>query len=363
MVHFVIAGGSFAAVAALKTITSVVPNVKVTVVSMSSHPFYSVAAPRLVVKPELADKTLFDLKGTVAKYGSNSKFIHGEVVGSDIEAGTVTFKTGSEEETIEFDYLVLATGSRTVNDVFKGGKTSVEVKERIEKVSREAKQAKKIVIIGGGATGVELAGELGEHYGKAKEIVIYTGGKYPLPMLDTGRGQKAQLKLEALDVKVVNDVWLDSVDESGSGYQLKFQNGTTETTDYYINATGVIPNTGYLDPLFLDKKGKVLVDENLHLKGHNNVYVLGDLVSDGNATLVDLAYTQVPSFQAALKHDFIDPSAAYKPYKLNPKTTMVAPISSKGGIGVFNDWGLPNFLVRLAKSNDFMISKAKDGLE
>jgi NADH dehydrogenase FAD-containing subunit len=362
MVHFVIVGGSFGAVGALKAITSVVPDAKVTVVSTSSHAFYNIAAPRLIVKPDLIDETLFNVGDTVAKYGNNSKFVHGEVVGVDIGANKITVQKESGEETIGFDYLVLATGSRTVNEVFKGGKTAAEVKERIARVSREAKQAKKIVIIGGGATGVELAGELGEHYGSDKEIVIYTGEKYPLPMLDSRRGNIAQHKLEALKVRVVNDVWLDTVEQSGNEYQLNFKNGTTETTDYYINATGVIPNTEYLDPDLLDKRGKVLIDENLHLKGYTNVYALGDIVSDGNATLVDLAYTQLPSFQAALKHDVVDPSSAYKPYKLSPKLTLVAPISSSGGMGVLNDWGLPNFMVRMVKSKDFMIGKAKDSL-
>lgn len=367
MVHFVIVGGSFAAVGALKTIASVVPDARVTVVSASTHAFFNVAAPRLVVRPELVDETLFDIEETVAKYGGkDATFVHGEAVRADIAGGSITVKkdggagAGGEVD-IGFDYLVLATGARAATDAFKGGRTPAEVRERVNAVARATRRAKKIVVVGGGATGVELAGELGEHYGKDKDIVLYTGDARPLMLLGAARAAQAQKKLENLNVRLVNDVWLDSaVETADGGYELKFKNGTTESADCYINATGVLPNTGYLDPRFLDARGRVRVDENLHLQGHTNVYALGDIVSGGNATIVDFAYTQQPSFESAVKHDVIDPAAPYKPYKLDPKVTIVAPISSKGGMGVLYNWGVPNFLVRMLKAKDFMISKGKD---
>lgn len=359
MVHVLIAGGSFGAILSLKAISNLVPDAEITVVSQSTHAYWVPAGPRLVVKPELVDECVYELQKTVTKYSKNAKVVNGSLSKVDPDTKVASVDTNGEQQQISYDYLVLATGSRTVNEAFKNSATGASVKEKFQSLHTETKAARKIVVIGGGPTGVELCGELAEHYGKDKEIVLYSGDKYPLPQVDTDRRIKTQKRLEDFGVKVVNDVWLDTVEEpDGKAYQLKFKNGTQETTDCYVNTTGVIPNTGYLDPSYLDKTGRAVVDQNLHLKGHSNIYVIGDIVSGGDSTLIDAANVQYPTLTAALKHDIVDSSSDYKPYSKSDKVTIMVPISSQGGIGLVFGWGVPSFMVKMIKAKDFMISKA-----
>lgn len=356
MVHFLIAGGSFGAILSLRAISKLIPFARITIVSKSTHAYWVPAGPRLVVKPELVNKCVFELQKTISKYSKTANLINGSVLKVNPDTKTASIETKGKQQQIFYDYLIMATGSRTSNGTFKNAATAASVKEQFQNLYNKTKAAKKVVVIGGGPTGVELSGELAEQYGKDKEIVLYSGDKYPLPQVDTNRRINTQERLEKLGVKVVNDLWLDSVEQqNGEGYKLKFKNGTEETADFYVNATGVIPNTDYLDSSYLDKSGMVVVDENLHLKGHNDIYAIGDIVSGGGSTFLDAVSAQYPTLKAALKHDIVKSSASYKPYSKSKKVTIMVPISSRGGIGLIFGWGIPNFMVRIIKSKYFMI--------
>lgn len=363
--HVVIIGGSYAGILAAKTIFSHKDqSVKVTLVSASKNAYFNVGTPRLIVEPENIDKALFLVEDTLTKYsnGINQEFIHGEVVSTNFDERSVKIESTLGNLTIAYDYLIVASGSRTETPAFKLSGGHEKTVEAIKHLNKATKNAKKIIILGGGPTGVETAGELGFLYGHNKEIVLYTGLVGPLSPLGESKSSTALTKLKELGVKVVNKKRSTDIQEKGTLTKVLFEDGSTDEADVVIPVIGVVPNSKFLNKQYLDDAGYLKTDDNFRVEDHHNVLGLGDILSIAESTSANIKLAQEKTFQAVV--DLIifgNKESKLKPYT-GMKQTAIVPISRKGGVGVVFGWGIPNFLVRYLKAKDFMISKAGDSL-
>lgn len=205
---------------------------------------------------------------------------------------------------LEYDYLVLSTGTTTnffgMDDMTKNAMTMKSISEALdlrsfilqhfEKAlltsSKEQQEAlMSFAIVGGGPTGVELAGafaELKRHILPADypdldirrmNIHLIEMNDELLPPMSTKASQKAFQYLENLGVTI----WLKQAVESYDGLKVKFKNGKTLHAKTLIWAAGV---KGNLVPGISNdvvKKGRYLVDRQNRIEGHENVFAIGDL--------------------------------------------------------------------------------------
>ena len=175
MKHIVILGGSYAGISTahriLKQAAKIGP-LKITLVSPNTHFYWSMASPRGVVPGQLADEKLFQpIAAGFDKYPAGQfEFILAKAESLDVEAKTVGISGG---ETLDYDYLILATGSHTRGHTpFKGLGTTEETRDALHNFQLEVTKSKTIAIAGAGVTGVEAAGELAFEYGRVKEIIL-----------------------------------------------------------------------------------------------------------------------------------------------------------------------------------------------
>ena len=182
MKHIVVLGGSYAGISTahriLKQSAKMGP-LKITLVSPNTHFYWSMASPRGVVPGQIADEKLFQpIAAGFSKYAAAQfECILAKAERLDVEAKTVTVSNG---DTLEYDYLIVATGSRTrAHTPFKGLGTTEETRDALHDFQAEVEKAKSIVIAGAGVTGVEAAGELAFEYGREKKIVLVCP-KYPI---------------------------------------------------------------------------------------------------------------------------------------------------------------------------------------
>ena len=213
----------------------------------------------------------------------------------------VTLEDGSA---LAYDYLVVASG--TINHYFghdawarfaPGLKTleeALEIRSRIllafERAERETDPARRaawltFIVIGGGATGVELAGTLAEiarHTLKGEfrridptraRVVLVEGTDRVLPPYTPDLSEKARLQLERLGVTVWLGRRVTGVD--AGGVTLGAERLEAKTV---IWAAGVAssPLGRSLDAP-LDRAGRVPVAPDLSLPGHPEIFVVGDL--------------------------------------------------------------------------------------
>ncbi|KAF6169307.1 hypothetical protein GIB67_013737 [Kingdonia uniflora] len=222
------------------------------------------ASLRAVVEPTFAERTLFNH----IDYFTNGRLITSRVVNI-----THTEVLTSEGLSIAYDYLIIATGH---DDSVPKTRTArlQQYREENEKV----KSASSILILGGGPTGVELAGELSIDFPEKKVTLIHRGSRL-LEFIGTKASKKALNWLISKKVEVILDqsVDLDSVENK----TYLTSSGETIKADCHFLCTGKPTGSSWLKETMLgdklDSRGRLMVDEHLRVKGRTNVFAIGDI--------------------------------------------------------------------------------------
>ena len=233
----------------------------------------------------------------------NVEVILGEVVGFDLENNRVKLHDGSE---VPFDYLIVAAGARHSyfgHDEWEkdapGLKTledAVEIRRRVllafEVAEREAyltgvKNHLNFVVIGGGATGVEVAGAIAgiAREALAKDFVLidtrralvqlFEGGDRILNTFSPELSEKAKKDLEDLGVEVYLNSFVTDIETGRIKVGEKWIN-----CDVAVWATGVAASPlGKQLGAETDKAGRVFVQTDLTVPNRKNIFVIGDMVN------------------------------------------------------------------------------------
>lgn len=247
------------------------------------------------------------IRETLRDY-QNITVIMGEIIQIRKKEKVLIFK---DNDYIEYDYLILAPGAKHSyfgNDQWEsyapGLKTLVDalkIRENIlisfEKAERsdvisEARKFLNFIIIGGGPTGVELAGAIAEiayktmlknfrriDPSKAK-IYLIEGSDQILPFFPKKLGIKAQKYLENFGVQIILGQRVTEVKEGG-----------VVVGDTFIEGYNIIWAAGnQASPLLktldtpLDRQGRVLVDNDLSIPDHPEIFVIGDAAAANDKT-------------------------------------------------------------------------------
>lgn len=294
-----IVGGGFAGLRAAEALKNA--EVNVTLVDRRNHHtfqplLYQVA---LAVLPE---NEIAQPLRAIVQY-PNTQILMDEVTDFDTERCRAALKSGAE---LEYDYLILATGSthsyfgkdewaalapglKTIDD-------AVEIRRRVllafELAEREMQETGKhpalnFVIIGGGATGVELAGAISDvsklfirhdfrHIDPAKaQVLILEGGPTILAAYPPDLQKSGLRQLQGLGVQVRTSTRVTDVQP---GYVMVGD----ERIDSVVTLWGAGVMASPLGKLLgvpVDKKGSVIVDDHLHPQGHPEIFVCGDLAA------------------------------------------------------------------------------------
>jgi len=233
----------------------------------------------------------------------NTTVLLGEAQAIDVNVKKVLLEDGSS---VGYDYLVVATGSANSyfgNDAWarhapalKTLEDALEIRARIltafERAEREPDPAKRaawltFVVVGAGATGVELAGTLAEIarqtlHGEFRRVdsrnarvVLVEGTERVLPPYPPDLSQKAKLQLERLGVTVWLGKRVTGIDPDG--VTLGAERIAAHTV---IWAAGVASSPlGRSLGVPLDRAGRVPVEPDLSVPGHPEIFVVGDLAA------------------------------------------------------------------------------------
>ncbi|MCR4327285.1 MAG: FAD-dependent oxidoreductase [Nanoarchaeota archaeon] len=235
---------------------------EVTLIDTKSYFEFTPSILKTITDPKLFEK----IKVFHNDFLKNSKVIVGKV--KKISKNSVFL--GKKQ--IFFDYLVLASGSNYSSPIKTKNMSSVSKLKNLEKIHEKLGKAKKIVVVGGGLVGVELASELVNFYPE-KKIEIFTSSKL-LPRNNKKSREIAKNFLEKRNVKL-NFNW--NVNYKGRDY---FFNHKKIKGDYFFLCTGIKSNSEFIKKEMkeiLNKKGQFLVNKFLQVKGFNNIFSGGDV--------------------------------------------------------------------------------------
>ncbi len=220
-----------------------------------------------------------------------------------IEAAQNKVITDTEE--IPYDHLVLALGAdtnffgnQTIADQTFPMKSTVEalqIRHRLIQNFEDALQAKNeddvqrlmnIVVVGGGATGVEMSGALSEmkrfvlpsdypelDFNKMN-IYLLDGGEKTLSSMSEKSSEDSGRYLEKMGVTIRTK----NVVKEYDGQKVTLADGTTIPTNMVIWAAGIKGNVpAGIDPSLVVRGNRIKVDRHCLMEGSQNIYVLGDL--------------------------------------------------------------------------------------
>lgn len=211
----------------------------------------------------------------------------------------------SENLAIDYDYLVIATGSqsqylgvtgapenslpmRTLTDAIAIRNQILSRFEQAAKVTNEEERIRLLtfVIVGGGATGIELAGSLNEliHSAFKKDyptlnsnqarVILLQSGEQLFPSYPQKLGNYTEKWLRRHGVKV----HLNSKVSKVTAEAVYLEDNTAIFTDTVIWTAGVLAATPETkQSVKTAAKDKVVVEQTLQLCGHKNVYGVGDV--------------------------------------------------------------------------------------
>ncbi|KYQ93161.1 putative apoptosis inducing factor [Tieghemostelium lacteum] len=211
-------------------------------------------------------------------------------VAREIGIDRVILEDGEE---VAFDYLVIATGSNNPAPF----KTLINVNEAptyINSISEQVAQAKKILIVGGGAVGVEVAGEIVYKYTDKEVTIVNSTDKLISNVFKEKFHQLLEKKLKTHRVEVVTDkiAFPDDIKEllktqSAIPYQCERKTYTTESgkqieADLVFWTVGNKLNNEPLQTHFagvLNDQGRIKVNNSLQVEGYQNIFAIGDINS------------------------------------------------------------------------------------
>lgn len=359
---------------------------KLVLINPSEEFYWKVGAPRTITRPDMLplEKALLNFLPTFEKYGDKFQFIKGKVTALEPASRTVEVNTGDK---IHYDQVVIASGTIFENDIWSTSRGTQALKDQVADLHNRIPNAQTILIAGGGPCGVETAGELGEAYGGKKEIILLSGGDRLLSRLQNqGPSKISQQMLEKMGVTVTHNVQVKSASKEGEKFVVAFNNGESKTVDVYISAVGDKPNSSFVPKDWLTERGQIKTDGNtlrVDVPGVEGVYCVGTVASYSDGSIMDtkMAYkAAVASVKADLpgtskSTDFATLSAnllilltdagprTKDIYKKFTSEMAFVPVGAQQGVGLAFGWKVPSFVVKMAKSKDYMIGNAPKLIE
>jgi NADH dehydrogenase len=295
----IIVGAGFGGLEAAKKLGC--EEVKVTVIDRTNHHLFQPLLYQVATAALSPADIAAPVRGILSKC-RNMEVILGEVQTIDVAAK----KIHAGELELAYDYLILATGARhsyfghpewePLAPGLKSLEDAVEIRRRIllafeyaEKVNDEAakRAAMTFVIIGGGPTGVEMAGAISEiaRHTLAKDfrhidpsqarVILVEGSDNVLSSFPTDLQEKAMDQLRELKVELRTGTHATNLTEQGLQVGDEFIPCRVKIWAAGNEASPVGGSLG----VERDRAGRVIVNEDLTIPGHPEVQVIGDLAS------------------------------------------------------------------------------------
>jgi NADH:quinone reductase (non-electrogenic) len=372
----VIVGGGFGGLSAAKKLAG--SPVDVTLVDRKNHhtfqPLLYQVATGVLAPSEIASPLRH-----ILHRARNVEVIMGEVTGFDVAKRRVLLKDGSK---LQYDYLIVAAGARHSyfgHDQWEhdapGLKTiedAVEIRRRVllafERAEREeylngGHSSLNFAVIGGGPTGIELAGAIAEIARRAlasdfkavkttmARVMLFEGLTRLLSVFPEDLSHKAEKQLKELGVEVRTNSIVTEVEAN----RIKVGDEWIPTS-VTLWATGVAASplgkklAAQAQGVQVDRAGRVPIAPDLSLAGHREIFVIGDLASlkDANGkTVPGLGAAALQEGKAAAINILRDLRAEDRlPFRYWDKGTM-ATIGRRRAVAEVGRWHFSGFFAWL----------------
>lgn len=327
---------------------------------LSKHSQFTVT---LVDQKDYFEVTFAQLAGLVQplEIGTKSRFLYSSFlpcsfIKKKVKTVSKSMIIFEDDRYISFSTLIIASGSSYKSFPVAKPVDQLSLQDRNSFFFRENERlinAKKIVVIGGGPVGVELAGEIASQYPDKSTTLIHSSGRI-LDFLKPKASSLAEGQLKSLGVKIILNEKIDFLNER----QYKsIASSKIYEADIFYNCIGSRVNTDFMSKKYgdsLNDRGFLIVDNFFKVKDTDDIYAIGDCNTINEPKLGYLADKQ----GSLLAKNIIRLAENKSPIEYTTNKTMaLVPIGRRKGVvqlpfGVFTN----SFIIK-SKTKDFYIGK------
>ena len=301
--HVVIVGAGFGGLTAAKALAHA--DVRVTVIDRRNHYLFQPLLYQVAIAGLSPADIAMPVRSILADQ-ENARVLLEDATRIDVDKKILV----TENETIDFDFLIVATGAKT--DYFghadweqfapglKSIEDALEIRRRVllsfELAEREPDPEKRkrlltFVVIGGGPTGVEMAGAIRElalltlvrdfrrvDPAHAK-VILLEGGDRIVPTFPEKLSVSAAKQLAELGVEVRTSTRVTEIDASGVAMGEERIDAATVVWAAGVRGTRLAESLRDSGGAAIDRGGRVIVKKDCSIENHPDVFVIGDVAA------------------------------------------------------------------------------------
>ncbi len=367
--HVVVIGGGFAGLYAARALAKA--PVRVTLLDRRNHHLFQPLLYQVATAALSAGEIAIPIRAVLSRYRNVQVFL-AEVTGIDVEKKYIQLADGN----MTYDYLIVAAGAQTayfghddwaqVAPGLKSVEDALEIRRRIlcayeaaERMAIDSEERRELltfVVVGGGPTGVEMAGAIAEISRNTLKndfrtidpthtrVILVQSGDRVLNEYPEDLSASAQRQLEKIGVEIKLGPRVTDIEP-----------GKVEIGTEIVRARTIIWTAGIsASPLGkvlgvpTDKGGRVIVESDLSIPNHPEVFVVGDLANYSHQTgepLPGLSPVAIKEGERAAKNIIATlKGEARKPFKYFDKGKMATIGRAAAVADMFNRVHLSGFL-------------------
>lgn len=307
-----IVGGSYVGMRLAQSLLSVLPPThRVVVVEANSHFHHLFTFPRFSVLHRGGDEKAL-IPYTHALEPARDAIIHAKALSihahaSDKTKGYLKLDRGQD---VEFDYLAIATGTQLRQPWSLGGISKAEAVDVLRSYQDAVKQAKKIVVVGGGAVGVQVACDIAELYPGEKDVTVVHSRKQLMNKFHPELHHVVARRFDERGIKTVLGTRVKlpvsggfPAFSYGQMFDVEMQDGGKVQADLVLLCTGQTPRSSLLAsfaPTAITEDGFINVKPTMQIHPstpssplESRIFAVGDIANSGAAKTVRAATGQI----------------------------------------------------------------------
>ncbi|MBT0958214.1 FAD-dependent oxidoreductase [Alphaproteobacteria bacterium KMM 3653] len=327
---------------------------EVTLIEPRSHFVHAPAMIRAVVEPALLERALTPYDRLLTK----GRVVAARAVGVDGQG--ITLEDGTR---VEADQIVVATGSAYAAPFKAKGADIAGLRAENQRIHGLLKAARTVGIVGAGAVGTELAGEIA-HAMPDKKVTLISSDATLFPSMPEKLGKSLADKLRKLGVTLVLGQRAENLQSLTEPYAgtLELSGGSKQDFDLIFPVIGARAEATLLEGLAgaeASTAGRIKVDPWMRPSALPNVFAAGDIADAGDGMTIVAISRQVPWLTAALtglgEGKAIEDMKPFKPW--GSKAPILVPLGPKLGNSFLGLFTAGNFLTSVIKGKDLFLKK------
>ncbi|KAJ5684893.1 uncharacterized protein N7477_001238 [Penicillium maclennaniae] len=304
--NVVVIGGSFVGRTTAQELAKVIPSthrspglsvLKVLLIEGHSHFHHLFTFPRFAIVAGQEHKAFIPYNGIFS--GLPNSASHSVVPARVLSVQPQHVELDREwqgSRQIPFEFAVLATGTRLSKPAAMEYDDKPSSVDYLQKHQADVKRSQSILIVGGGAVGVQMATDLKEHY-PHKEVKVVQSRPRLMPNFHSDLHELIQRRFNELGIKLITGSRVTIPDEgfpqNGAPFEVQLTNGTTESTELVILATGQTPNNHLVSDLkpsnisgpsvINPENGFIRIRPTMQFldENYSNLFAVGDIADTG----------------------------------------------------------------------------------